>query len=352
MDTMTTIYDDKNYKITVSEKPTKTAVDLLHSTLWGTKGPLFQHMDTPEKVDYLSSAIAFNLEKDGKAIGTCTVLERKITVQGKEYKTWYGRYFTIDKKFQGRIYGNLLLKHIKKYMENISPVPSIFYAYVEQSNIRSSKLLKYTGFEAVRNFETSVFSRMYPKKDKRVSKIKDGDAQLIIDLLKTEYINNTFVNFDNLFFQDNYFVLKENNEIIAGLQASLVKWEVRQLPGAAGKVIINILPHLPFVSKLFNPKDFRFAAFEGVFCKPGRESELFKLMESVCAELNLSIGMLWMDPSTEVYKRFKKAGDWGIMNKMREDMPVYVFAGFKDVPKTEQEIFYKKPAYISAFDLT
>ena len=43
---MTTIYDDRNYKITVSGKSTKTAVDLLHSTLWGTKGPLFQHMAT------------------------------------------------------------------------------------------------------------------------------------------------------------------------------------------------------------------------------------------------------------------------------------------------------------------
>lgn len=349
---MEVIYEYLDYKIILEDKPNKSAIELLHTTLWGTNGPIFVHLDTAEKVDHLSKSLAFSLEKNGSTIGTCTVLEREITVEGKKYITWYGRYFTIDKQYQGSIFGGLLLKHMKAYMESISNLPTIFYAYVDQANPRSSKLLKYIGFEIIRSFETSVFSRMYPKKDKRVTKIQKEDVEPVLALLKKQCDGNIFVNFDNLFFQDNYFVLKNGMEVIAGVQASVVKWKINCLPGFSGKVMIKILPHLPFISRLFNPKNFSFVAFEGMYCKPGYEKELFTLMESTCAELKLCTGMMWMDPESKLSKRVKNAGRWGIMNKMKEDLPVHVVAGFRNVTEEDQQAFYKNPAYISAFDLT
>jgi RimJ/RimL family protein N-acetyltransferase len=350
---MKVLYKKGSYRVIVEEKPNQDAIELLHTTLWGTNGPIFEHLDTQERVIHLSGSLAFSLEKNGKTIGTCTVLERDIEVEGKPYKTWYGRYFAVDIKHQGKVFGNILLREMKKYLQEVSDLPTIFYAYVDQANPRSRKLLLHTGFEVIRSFETSVFSRMYPKKDARVSKIRSGDdVNNILSLLKKQNENNTFLNFDNLFFQDNYFILKEGDEIVAGIQASITKWKIRKLPGFSGKIIIKVLPHVPFISRLFNPKDFKFAAFEGLYCKKGREQEVFKLMESACAELKLFTGMVWMDPETELSKRIKKAGDWGLMDKMREDLPAHVVAGFQNVSKKEQEIFHKMPVYISAFDLT
>ncbi|HSH67570.1 MAG TPA: GNAT family N-acetyltransferase [Bacteroidia bacterium] len=350
---MEVLYKKNGYTITVGEKPNANAIELLHTTLWGTNGPIFEHLDTHERIIHISGSLAFSLEKNGKTISTCTVLERNITVEGKEYKTWYGRYFAVDKDYQGKMFGNILLKEMKNYLQKISNLPTIFYAYVDQANPRSRKLLLHTGFKVIRRFETSVFSRMYPKHDPRVSKIsKPEDIETILSLLKKQNENNTFLNFDNLFFQHNYFILKEGNEIVSGIQASITKWKIQKLPGFSGKVIIKILPYIPFISRLFNPKDFRFAAFEGIYCKKGHEKDLFKLMESACAQLELFIGMIWLDPEMELSKRIKNAGDWGLMNRMREDLPAHVVAGFYNVSETEQELFHKKPVYISAFDLT
>lgn len=153
---MEVLYKKNGYTITVGEKPNANAIELLHTTLWGTNGPIFEHLDTHERIIHISGSLAFSLEKNGKTISTCTVLERNITVEGKEYKTWYGRYFAVDKDYQGKMFGNILLKGMKNYSQKISNLPTIFYAYVDQTNPRSRKLLLHTGFKVIRSCLVSV----------------------------------------------------------------------------------------------------------------------------------------------------------------------------------------------------
>ena len=171
-------------------------------------------------------------------------------------------------------------------------------------------------------------------------------------LLKEQYKNYSFINFEPLFLHDDYFVLKKENEVVAGIRANITQWKMRHLPGISGKVFMQLLPYTPFISRLFNPKDFRFIGFEGIYCKSGNEKDLFVLMESVCAELKLHTGMIWMDPESELYGRIKEAGNWGIMNRMKEKIPVNVVAAFRNIPEKEQLKFRQYPVYISAFDLT
>ena len=56
-------------------------------------------------------------------------------------------------------------------------------------------------------------------------------------------------------------------------------------------------------------------------------------MESACAELKLYTGMVWMDSELDLRARIKQAGDWGLMDKIRDDFPAHVVAGFKNVPE-------------------
>jgi hypothetical protein len=337
---MKVIYEHTSYKITVEEK------------LRGTNGPLYQHIDASQKIKHLIRPLSFTLEKEGKTIGTCTFLERNIRVQEKVYKAWYSRYFSIAPEYQGKIFGNLLLKNIKSYYEQITDMPTVFYGFVDQANPRSGKLLKNIGLEIIRSFEIFVFSRVYPKTNKQVTRIREEDKEKLLELLRDQYSDYTFVNFEHLFFQDNYFVLKINNEIVAGIRANNVQWIIRHLPGISGKIMMQLLPHTPFISRLFNPKDFRFVEFEGIYCKPGHEKDLFILMESVCAELKLCTGMIWIDPKSELYDRIKKAGNWGIINKLKDNVPAHVVAAFRNIPEKEQKVFQECPVYISAFDLT
>lgn len=336
----------------MGSQPSKSAVELLHNTLWGSTGPLYQHLDTPEKMGHLVGAFIFTLEEHEKAIATCTLLKREINVGTSTYNTCYCRYFSVDKKFQGRIFGNLLLKQIKSYIEKESTTPTVFYAYVDKEHLTSNKLLKHTGFNVLRTFETKLFSRMHPRKSKQVFKLKKEESSLVQEMLKNQYKQEVFVNFDYLFYQDNYFVLKKDGEIVAGLQATKVKWSIKYLPGLSGKIMLHVLPLLPYLSTLFNPKKFYFAAFEGIYCKKGFEKDLFTLMESACAELGLRTAMIWWDQESNLKQRIEQAGEWGLMNKIAASAPAYIVGNFRNIEPQEQEQFFNSSAYISAFDLT
>lgn len=346
------LFDQTPYRITREEKLRPGSIELLGSTVYGTNGPLYQHTDAAQKTDHIIRPLSFTLEKQERTIGTCTFLQRDITLESKTYKGWYSRYLAIAPEAQGKIFGNRLLKNIKDYFEESTTGPTVFYGFVDNANPRSRRLLQHIGMDVMRNFETLTFSRIFPKKDKRVTRIAEEDKPQILTMLKEQYKNYVFVNFEPLFLHDNYFVLKNGNEIIAGIRANNVKWKVRHLPGVSGKILMQLLPYTPFISRLFNPNDFRFAGFEGIYCKQGHEKELFILMESACAELNLHTGMIWIDPESEFFNRIKAAGNWGIMNKIKDNLPVNVMAAFRNIPEEEQRKFREHPVYISAFDLT
>jgi hypothetical protein len=350
---MKVIYEHVDYKIILEDRPSSAATRLLHHTLWGTNGPLYQHLNTPEKVNELKGALSFMLEKKRKVIGTCTVLERSMVVKGKTYTTFYCRYFSIDKQAQGKIFGHLLLKQMKIYLEKTNTgAPTVFYAYVDQDNPRSGKLLKNIGFEVMRSFKTSMFSRVYPKKNRHIHRISERDKSMMEFLLKKQYRDYSFSNFETLFAKGNYFVLKADGEIIAGLQGTAVNWKIHHLPGFSGKLMLNVLPRIPIISRMFNPNDFRFVAFDAIYCIKGKEAELFKLMEHACAQLKLNAGMVWMDPGCELYQRMNAIGNWGFMNKMKDDLPAYVVGGFKNMEEEEKKVFMEQPVYVSSFDLT
>ena len=346
---MKTIFDQPPYKITLQHTPDIKSVDLLKHTLWGTKETVYQHLDTEEHIAKVPDPVFFDLDKNDERIGTCCFSKR--TTHGQTYDVWYSRYFAIDAKRQGGVFGYMILKHIRKYFEQNIQQPSIFYAYVDASNIRSHKLVTHTGFKRIRSFETLTFSRLYPKKDKQVTLLALEDKEYMTDLLEGAYRDYLFCNFDPSFFDGKYYVLKTEGEILAGIRVHKAHWVIKRLAGWSGSVIIKLLPYVPVLSRLFNPRSFTFAAFDGVYCKSGHEKEFFILMESVCASLNVSTGIMWLDSGSELYHRLKDAGDWGIMDKLKENIPADVVAAFKHIPEDAQKKIAMHPAYISVADI-
>jgi RimJ/RimL family protein N-acetyltransferase len=348
---MKVIFEQEPYKVTLRNKASSKTIDLLKRTLWGTKETVYQHQHTEQNIDQVPDPSFFNLEKQGELIGTCCFSKRSTILDRQKYDVWYSRYFSIDSKKQGGIFGSMILKHIKAYFEKETLSPSVFYAYVDASNIRSSKLLNYIGFKVIRSFETRTFSRLYPKKNKHVSLIAAAHKDVMLDLLQDAYKDHILNHFDHSFLENNYYVLKKDNEIVAGIRANTAHWVIRALPGFSGTLIIKLLPYIPVLSRLFNPNDFRFAAFDGIYSKAGYEKELFVLMESVCASLKVTTGIMWLDSESSLNYRFKKSGNWGIMEKLKENIPAYVIAAFKNIPQDEQNKINSCPVYISAVDI-
>ena len=79
----------------------------------------------------------------------------------------------------------------------------------------------------------------------------------MIKLLNKQYEDYTLFTTENLFKNQDYYVIKEDNEIIAGLQAYEVTWKVVNFGSGFVNMLLNILSKIPFLRKRLDPKNFR-----------------------------------------------------------------------------------------------
>jgi hypothetical protein len=236
------------------------------------------------------------------------------------------------------------------------PLPNtkraIGYAYVESENQRSLQICSAFGFQKVRSFRTLPFSRFFPKKDSGLSKIKPEEQEEALQAVSRYYEDHNLFFPDHLFHGDHYYVLKRGGKMVAGLRVMPVNWVINHLPGFSGKLTLHLVPHLPLLSRLFNPQDFKFAAFEGLFSLPGHEAEVFTLMESVLADLKLHTGMLWLDDESEMYRFFLNSGQLGLLHQLEKPSPVNILIRFGESESETVADYQNAPAYISALDMT
>ena len=110
--------------------------------------------------------------------------------------------------------------------------------------------------------------------------------------------------------------------------------------------------HLPLLSRLFNPDDFKFIAVEGLFFLPGYEQDVFLLLESILAEVGIHTAMLWLDDQSELYHFFLRSGQLGLLHHLEKPSPVKVMIRFLDHAPEEIEAYRHAPVYVSALDVT
>jgi GNAT superfamily N-acetyltransferase len=346
------IYEDKEQDIYIEvvRQINADIKELLWGMKWGTNGPIYQKIKNAEKDDNIHQPYFLLLRQAEKLIGMCTVSERPMRFGEEEIRSCYLQHFSIKKEYQGKKYSQLLIGQVRKYFEEVIPKPFIGYAYIEGSNIRSQKGAKFVGYAPVRNFQTILFSRIFPKKHADARRYKSDEKTTILNKLEHFYKDYGFVHFTNIFHHDNYFVMEKDGKIIAGVQAFPVEWEILAMPGFAGKLIMNIVPYIPFINRLFNPKSHQFLVFDSIFCDGGKEAELVKLLVSVLVELKVYSGLLWMDKADELFKKLDELNQWGILDKVEGKLPVTAIAKIHGLPDSKIETFKKMPMYIAGFD--
>ncbi|HWR34010.1 MAG TPA: hypothetical protein VN451_10800, partial [Chitinophagaceae bacterium] len=190
-----------------------------------------------------------------------------------------------------------------------------------------------------------------PKRSAKIQQVKtETEKQEVIALLKEQYRRHALVQFDYLFIHDNYYVIKENNEIVAGCQFHKAHWVINKMPGLMGKIILKVVPRVPLLNKLFNPKKFEFLAFEGIYFKPGKEKLLYKLFEGLLAKEKLKSSLFWMGEKCPWYKALIKYGHLGLINNFVKDSDVYILASYKNMTPEEIHATENSPLFASGFD--
>jgi hypothetical protein len=228
----------------------------------------------------------------------------------------------------------------------------IMYAFVESMNERSKNLVHQAGYEYIRSFLTVAFSRFSPKSDPRVEKLQENEKAGMEKLLREYYLNYSFFSTDYSFFGDKYYVLKEENEIVAGVSAIPSVYKVYDVPGIWGWVIMKVLPQTPYFRRLFYPGEFRYLVFDALYCKKGREDLIGNLLESACAAEGFHTGLTWLDDHSQLYDKLRTTVKMGALNRMLNAKPGLVYTKFINIDEKEKEVFYNAPAYISGFDFS
>lgn len=343
--------------ITIERRASHQVIELLEQNRIGTPGEsmVYKLTDVSSKIEAVPDPTFASLYIRSRLYGTICFSKRIVYSQEKKYPAYYLRYFTFREKMRSAAFGkhgrssnNKIVEEVHRIMQGEGLEGSedaILYAYVDPENVRSKRLIEEFGFRKVGDFHTLPFSRISPKVDQAVEQIKEGQLEEIREMLLPFYQRDQLVFFEYLHSHGNYFVIRENNEIVCGVQAIQDGWEILDMPGLKGMIMMHLVPRLPFIGKLFNP-NYRFVFFEHIYCQPGKEALLERLFESVLAHYKLHSAVICMDPRSAVYGALQQI-PLGLTHKLMGEKEIEIYLKSNDSVQVDST----KPFFISGFDV-
>lgn len=370
------VFNYKDLEVRVSDHANDEILYLLDHTIQGSEGGMrYSLQNVAPRIEAYKDKIRFvSLYKKNQVTGTIGSCFRISGLGDLMYPSTYLRYLAIQSTYQlepgwskrrriaikpdrdDSFKQKTLEIFSKPHLLDLQGVKEgdkhIMYAFLESMNEKSKNLVSQAGYEYVRSFLTVAFSRFSPKKDKKVSKLKEEEKPGMKELLSAYYRNHSLFNTDYSFYGNRYYVLKERDEIVAGVCALPGIHKIYDIPGIWGWVIMKILPKVPYYRRLFYPGEFKYLVFDAIYCKEGYEKVLETLFESVCAAEGYYTGLTWLDDRSHLYDKIRTDVNMGALNRMLNAKPGLVYIRFLNFDEKEKECFYEAPAYISGFDFS
>lgn len=334
----------------IRNEATPALLDLLTSTTLGTNGAQYRHLDTRQRIQEADDPIFLSMERNEKVIANVTFCRRG--------SFWYVRYFAFSsfaqagskKKEEDK--GNSLLKReLNTFFDEVfdgkhteEPVQSM-YAYIDPKNDRSKWMSENFGFSVVAHLATQTYSRVYPKRSDRL--IKSDNWEDISSLVMFNFKDHQYF-FTSQTNKPPFYILKDKTgEIIAFTRVTTVNWEIVRLPGKFGGFLTKMIPFIPVLNKLINPKKHTFLVPEIVYVKNNDAILLNELFSGVLADKKLNLLIWWTDVNEPIYRAVKDKMNWGLLNKLIGVAPV-------DVVQRCHPAFNAKtdnPVFVTAFDM-
>lgn len=332
------------------EEVSSGIIDLLSQTTLGTNGAKYRHLDTPQRILEADQPLFLSMERNEKVIGNITFCRR-----GQD---WYLRYFAFhslaqagnQKKSQDKS-NSFLKRELGQFFDDAfsgtidgHKVRSM-YAYIDPKNERSKWMSENFGFKVIRQLVTQSYSRFSPKTSDRLQVLKNYEE--IRSSVEKVYGDHSYFFTTHSQKSPFYILRNEFDEIVAFTRVTRVKWIIERLPGRFGAQLIQIIPHLPYLNKLIQPKDHEFLVPEIVFVKENNSDLLEELFSAILAKEKLHLILWWVDAQDPLYVSVKSKMKWGPFHKLIGSAPVDVVQRTGD----GKPIFSDKPVFVSAWDM-
>ena len=199
---------DDNFSIWKEHGISREAIEFLDSISWGSDGAVYEHKNTPEHFKYITNPYLVFITEEEKIMGTAVVCNPQVTVAGKSFNYYYTRYFASSPAIRGRGVVKRLAIQVMSSIREGETKKTIFVGFVERGNKSSYKVSESAGYHTIGTIKTVGFSRYFPKKSKKIQRVKtEQEKQEVLALLKDQYRQHALVQFDYLFLHDNYSLI-------------------------------------------------------------------------------------------------------------------------------------------------
>lgn len=331
-------------------KVTSGVIDLLQETVLGTNGAKYKHLDTSKRIYEADNPLFLSVERHEKTIGNVTFCRRG--------EHWYIRYFAFQAALQRadvqttKRKANSVLKRelnffFQQVLEGNKDFPAVksMYAYIDPKNEKSKWMSESFGFKTIAHLATQSYSRVYPKKSKRLMLCDDWNE--IAPIIR-EHFGQQKYYFETHCSKPPFYVLRNaENEIIACCRTVNVTWEIVRLPGKMGGLLTKMIPYIPLLRKLIQPNKHAFIVPEIVWTKNNDATLLTELFESILSDQQLNLILWWTDVKNPIYQEVKSEINWGLLNKIIGVAPVDVVVLKSNMEKSENQ----NPIFVTAFDM-
>ncbi len=366
-----TIFQRGSFRVFVCSEPTEQHLELLDKTTVGTKGAQYLLKTIRERTGQTIHQYWMSLEKDRHLVGTFCTAHREVSAPFGRLNAYYVRYFAFKESVQASKETGKRVKSPEGFFKSFTKkfftrapyeygidfgedrsLPYLTYAYIDSENLRSSNMSEMFGFENMSSFDTYAFSRLYPKNFKQIEILPQAEYAAMRDLLREHYQSFALYDEQYLFIKDNYYVWRENGRIVAGVQINRAEWEMVDMGGLTGKIMLGVIPHTPYIRKFFNPKKFEFATFDYLYHIDGYEDRLEKLLTGLLNRYNLNFSLNWHEVKSPYHSFFKNKVSKGFLatfSKVPSANYMMITPGLTD---EQREQIRKSPLFMCGMDMS
>ena len=374
MENSRTLLTYHSLTIDVETSPGEELMEHMHQTVMGQPGGLrYHHTDLEERMKSGDENYFMYLRKSGKMLGSVGFCGKQSVTAGLAHDSWLIRYFSIKAPIKGapkkrkskadlkdeNKRTTVLGRFIQPVFANPSQLregdanaeqPAIIFAIIDQTNLRSMNFSAQMGLETVGSMAGFSFSRLKPRRSDRIECGEESERALILDQITEYYKDYTLFFSDSIFKNNDYYLIKEEGRMVAGLQIYEVTWKIVEFGKQLANRAAGLLAWIPQLRKRINKDELSFLAFDALYCEPGYEKVLYELMEGVLERKEHNIAIIMADLESDLYALFKEHKKLGMLHKIMGTSYADIRVRFIHIPDKVRQEFNMRPTYIPTYD--
>ena len=305
---------DTGRSIIRTTRPSDATLKLLNSTIWGSRSSRYRILGLAGKLERLRDPSFFALIERGKELSVIVIDRCTKDIAGKPCDAFHFVMAATSRESRREGRAGLILDEVRRYCLETVGHPGFGFAYVEASTEFSLRLSDRIGHALEAEIPLVLFSRLWPKTSAGVQGLTRREADDMIGRLKSLYRDHALADFERSLRADEYWALKKDGQIVAGVQAEVIQWSIVEMPDLIGWFLVSIFPNLPFSKSIIDLRELRIVRLGNIYLRPGDEKHLARLMETVLARHSSKVGLIMLDKRSPVLAGIRAYDRLGLLS--------------------------------------